>query len=210
MHLVARVASRQASDFMIEWRRMRRRFPRVLGVFAAVLLLVSAAVVGCGHSTFDFLSDEANMDSGSGGELPPPAGSGGRPPVGSGGMFPMLPGSGGLASSGGEGGGGGEGGAPPCLGPGCPKPCCSDIEITCRPFDPCAHCSRPDQCLIGFSCDPLTDQCLPGCDDHFDCPDHLRLCDDSRGVCTECLEDVHCRDKRTCLQGFCVACNQEC
>lgn len=213
MHLVAPVASRQAGDFMIESRRMRSRFARLFGTFAAIFLLNSVAVVGCGHSTFDFLSDEANMDSGSGGGSPPASGSGGasggQPQVGVGGFQP-FPGSGGV-SGGGEGGdGGGLGGAPPCVGPGCPRPCCSEIPLTCGPFDPCNYCSRPEQCPSGFTCDTLTDQCLPACDDNFDCPDHLWLCDKARGICTECDGDVHCRDRKTCLLGLCISCDDEC
>jgi hypothetical protein len=109
--------------------------------------------------------------------------------------------------------GGGEGGGPQCVGPGCPDlPCCKDIDVSCGPFDgPCGYCSRPDQCLPGSSCDPLTDTCLPACDEHFECPNHLPLCDEPRGVCTQCYEDRHCKqDGMNCVQGFCFWCDDTC
>lgn len=191
---------------------MSHRSTRAIGALAAPFLLVSAAAGGCGHSMFNFASDEASAESGSGGGLPPVVGSGGVSGLGSGGGqqvgsggFPPFVGSGGF-SGGGE--GGGEGGGPPCAGPGCPeRPCCGDLDPRCGPFDGCGYCSHPDQCPLGFSCDPLTDQCLLGCDDDFDCPE---FCDRSRGVCVQCFEHVHCRDKRSCELGFCIACDNRC
>jgi len=193
---------------------MPQRSTQLFGICAALFSLPVAAAVGCGHSTFNFPTDEASSNSGSGGGSPPPMGSGGRPPVGSGG-FPPFVGSGGFTAAGGQAGGqgGGEGGGPACVGPGCPGPlCCGDLDITCDPFEPCDYCSRPDQCSGGKRCDPLSDQCLPGCDDDFDCPDHaLPLCDESRGVCIQCYEDVHCPERdMTCHRGFCVWCDERC
>lgn len=185
---------------------MQRGSTRTLGVLAAVFLLFLAGSGGCGHSSFDFLSDQADMNSGSGGGSPPPPppGSGGWIAASSGGA-PNFPASGGLS-------GGGEGGGPSCVGPGCGLQCCSQIDLTCRPFDTlCAYCSDPDQCPPGTHCDPFTNQCMAACDDDFDCPDAARLCDEARGVCVQCYENVHCRSRdMSCEWGFCFSCDDDC
>jgi len=185
---------------------MRRGATRIFGIFAAISLPLAVGAVGCGHTSFDFLSAEANMDSGSGGGYPPPQGSGGFPAASGGGM-PVPPGTGGM-SGGGEGGQGGESG---CYGGSCPElPCCDDIDVFCTPFEPCIYCSQPEHCGPGYACDPFTNQCMPECDDDFDCPSHARLCDEARNVCIQCYDDVHCPRGRECEYGFCIACDDNC
>jgi hypothetical protein len=177
----------------------------------AIFLPFLLGAGGCGHASFDFLSNEANVESGGAGGSLSPVGSGGAPGTPSGGL-PNFP-EGGGDTGGGTLSGGGEGGGPPCAGPGCPDlSCCKDIDLSCGPFDaPCGYCSRPDQCPLGSTCDPLTDTCLPACDEHFECPNHLPLCDAPRGVCTQCYEDRHCKqDGMNCVQGFCFWCDGQC
>ena len=120
--------------------------------------------------------------------------------------MPEPPGGGGYSI-------GGEGGGAPCAGPYClPMPCCNDIDLACEPFDgTCGYCSRPEECLPGSTCDPLTHRCLSACRDHFECPNHSPLCDAPRGVCVQCYEDLHCpQDGMQCRQGFCILCDNTC
>jgi hypothetical protein len=184
---------------------MKPSATRGAGLFAAISLLFLAGPGGCGHSSFDFVTDQANMESGGAGGSLPPMGSGGQSPPPGGGA-PNVPSVGGFFPGGGS--FGGEGGAPNCIGPGCPEErCCQTIDVTCAPFEGwCVYCSDQNQCGEGFSCDPLTDQCLPECTDHDSCPNPLPLCDPFRGVCTQCSENVHCTPGTSCVKGFCVPC----
>jgi hypothetical protein len=199
--------------------RMR---PRVMILW--LLWAAAGTVVGCGHEVLSLQARPSDPEpDGAGGKTAFDVGSGGMPGSGSiaatgGDARQPVEGAGGSGAASGSGGSlppslGGEGGGyPGCFGAYCPPaPCCQDVLSHCEPWEPrCTYCSAPEACGPGLACDPLTDQCLPACMEHFECPNTRPLCDDLRGICVECYETRHCQAGLTCIQGTCVLCDATC
>jgi len=164
--------------------------------FLACIVLIAAAVVGCGESAAPTLPADAGRDAAIDldGGTDPTDGSAGDASIDA-----SIPSDGGVDGGSSDGGSGGAGGSVPWCNTSALCPTCPDPDALCDADRPCAI----GQVCLSTGCDDLA-RCFTigggACQDDADCGNPAYACNQSIGRCLRMAPG--CDDSNDCVAGF--------